>query len=64
MDLLNFDLNEILYSLKSSQSLEILAIFLLLFISISVVYLSFVDWKDKRRRKRSNSSQGKVKNRN
>tara|TARA_B100000700_G_C14701479_1_gene694710 strand:- start:560 stop:760 length:201 start_codon:yes stop_codon:yes gene_type:complete len=61
MVLLNFDVNEILSSFKLSQILEILAIFLLFFITISVVYLSFVDWKDKRRRKKNNSIKGNLK---
>jgi hypothetical protein len=33
-----------------SQSLAIAAAFLLVFVSVSVIYLSAVEWRDRRRR--------------
>ncbi len=36
--------------LRSTPVLEITILVLLVFLTISVAYLSFVDWKDKRRR--------------
>ncbi|AII43374.1 hypothetical protein KR100_08370 [Synechococcus sp. KORDI-100] len=35
-----------------SQSLAVLAAILLVFVSVSVIYLSTVEWRDRRRRDR------------
>ncbi|WP_413439962.1 hypothetical protein [Synechococcus sp. MIT S1220] len=37
-------------SLQLNQSLALIAAILLVFVSVSVVYLSVVEWRDRRRR--------------
>ena len=50
---MRFDIELAPYLSKASL-LSVFTIFLLLFITISVLYLSVVDWRDKRRLKKFN----------
>tara|TARA_Y100001968_G_C19312626_1_gene695000 strand:+ start:297 stop:482 length:186 start_codon:yes stop_codon:yes gene_type:complete len=50
---MRFDIELAPYLSKASL-LSVFSIFLLLFITISVLYLSVVDWRDKRRLKKFN----------